>query len=69
MTVGKINIAFGVSSTSPLHLVVEDFSDWVYAEQLPAYVLITIPGSKKPKTYTFKKFKRNIFSFLFNIFE
>ena len=62
MTVGKINIAFGVSSTSPLHLVVEDFSDWVYAEQLPAYVLITIPGSKKPKTYTFKKHKRNIFN-------
>ena len=62
MTVGKINIDFGVSSTSPLHLVVEDFSTWVYAEQLPAYVLITVPGSKKPKTYTFKKFKRNIFN-------
>ena len=62
MTVGKINIAFGVSSTSPLHLVVEDFSDWLYAEDLPSYVLITVPGSKKPKTYTFKKFKRNIFN-------
>ncbi len=62
MTVGKINIDFGVSSTSPLHLVVEDFSTWVYAKDLPAYVLITIPGSKKPKTYTFKKFKRNIFN-------
>ena len=62
MTVGKINIDFGVSSTSPLHLVVEDFSTWVYAKDLPAYVLITIPGSKKPKTYTFKKHKRNIFN-------
>ena len=62
MTVGKINIDFGVSSTSPLHLVVEDFSDWLYAEDLPSYVLITVPGSKKPKTYTFKKFKRNIFN-------
>ena len=50
MTVGKINIDFGVSSTSPLHLVVEDFSDWFYAEDLPSYVLITVPGSKKPKT-------------------
>jgi len=61
-TVGKINIEFLTSSTSPLHLVVEDFSDWVYAEQLPAYVTILIPGSKKPKTYTFKKHKRNIFN-------
>ena len=62
MTVGKINIEFAVSSTSPLHLVVEDFSDWVYAKDLPAYVTILIPGSKKPKTYTFKKHKRNIFN-------
>ena len=62
MTVGKINIDFGVSSTSPLHLVVEDFSDWVYAKDLPSYVLITVPGSKKPKTYTFKKHKRNVFN-------
>ena len=62
MTVGKININFSTFSNSPLHLVVEDFSTWVYAEQLPAYVLITVPGSKKPKTYTFKKFKRNIFN-------
>ena len=62
MTVGKINIEFAISSTSPLHLVVEDFSDWLYAKDLPSYVLITVPGSKKPKTYTFKKFKRNIFN-------
>ena len=62
MTVGKINIEFVVSSTSPLHLVVEDFSDWVYAKDLPSYVLITVPGSKKPKTYTFKKHKRNVFN-------
>lgn len=62
MEIGNINIEFSVSSTSPLHLVVEDFSNWVYAEQLPAYVTILIPGSKKPKTYVFKKFKRNIFN-------
>ena len=62
MEIGNINIEFSVSSTSPLHLVVEDFSTWVYAEQLPAYVTILIPGSKKPKTYTFKKHKRNIFN-------
>lgn len=60
--IGNINIEFSVSSTSPLHLVVEDFSDWVYAKDLPAYVTILIPGSKKPKTFIFKKFKRNIFN-------
>ena len=62
MEIGNINIEFSVSSTSPLHLVVEDFSTWVYAKDLPAYVTILIPGSKKPKTYTFKKHKRNIFN-------
>lgn len=62
MEIGSINIEFAVSSTSPLHLVVEDFSTWLYAEDLPSYVLITVPGSKNPKTYTFKKFKRNIFN-------
>lgn len=60
--IGNINIEFSVSSTSPLHLVVEDFSTWVYAETLPSYVTILIPGSKKPKTFVFKKFKRNIFN-------
>lgn len=61
-TIGKINIEFAISSTSPLHLSVTDLSDWLYSEALPAYLLITIPGSKKPKTYTFKKFKTNIFN-------
>lgn len=60
--IGKINIEFNTSSTSPKHLVVEDFSEWAYAEQIPSYVLITIPGSKNPKTFVFKKFKRNIFN-------
>lgn len=62
MEVGKININFNTFSNSPLHLSVTDLSDWLYAEQLPAYILITIPGSKNPKTYTFKKFKTNIFN-------
>ena len=60
--IGKININFTVSSSSPLYLAVEDNTDWIYSEALPAYVLITIPGSKKPKTYIFKKFKKNIFN-------
>lgn len=61
-TIGKINIEFAISSTSPLHLSVTDLSDWVYSEALSSYVTILIPGSKKPKTYTFKKFKTNIFN-------
>ena len=62
MTVGKININFNTFSNSPLHLSVMDLSEWLYSESLPSYLLITIPGSKKPKTYTFKKFKTNIFN-------
>ena len=61
-TVGKININFNTYSNSPSHLYIEDLSEWVYAESLPSYILITIPGSKNPKTYTFKKSKRNIFN-------
>ena len=62
MTVGKININFSTFSNSPLHIAIMDLSEWLYSEALPAYLLITIPGSKKPKTYTFKKFKTNIFN-------
>jgi len=60
--IGKININFSTFSNSPLHLSVMDLSDWLYSEDLPAYILITVPGSKNPKTYTFKKYKTNIFN-------
>lgn len=60
--VGEININFETSSNSPLYLSIMDLSDWAYSESLPSYILITIPGSKNPKTYTFKKFKTNIFN-------
>ena len=62
MEIGNININFTVSSSSPMYLAVADNSDWIYSEALPAYVLITIPGSQNPKTYVFKKFKANIFN-------
>ena len=39
-----------------------DLSDWVYSENLPSYISILVPGSKKHKTYPFKKFKTNIFN-------
>lgn len=61
-TVGKIHINFNVYSNSPSHLYIEDLSTWLYAEDLPAYIQVTIPGSKKPKTFSFQKHKRNIFN-------
>ena len=61
-TVGKININFSVFSDSPSHISVADMSDWLYAKGLPAYILITIPGSKKSKNYTFAKEKISTFN-------
>ena len=61
-TVGKININFSVFSDSPNHISVADMSDWLYAKGLPAYILITIPGSKKSKNYTFAKEKISTFN-------
>lgn len=60
--IGTININFNVFSNSPTHLSITDLSDWLYSEELPAYILITIPGSKTPKTFVFKKFKTNVFN-------
>ena len=60
--IGNININFEITSNSPLYLDIRDLSDWIYAEQLPSYILVTIPGSKKPKTFSFKKFKTNTFN-------
>ena len=60
--VGNININFSVFSESPLYLNVADLSDWVYAKNLPSYILINTPGSKKPKTFTFNKERINVFN-------
>lgn len=62
MEVGKININFDVFSNSPQHISVMDLSDWIYAEEKPSYIEIIVPGSSKPKTYSFKKFKINSFN-------
>ena len=62
MEVGYININFSIYSDDPLYLNVMDLSDWVYAENLPAYILITPPGSKKPKVFTFNKERINIYN-------
>ena len=61
-TIGTININFSIFSDSPTHLHVFDLSDWFYAENLPAYISITTPGSKKSKTFAFAKGKHNSFN-------
>ena len=60
--IGNININFTVYSDSPSHLYIKDLSDWVYAEDLPSYIEIILPGSKKTKNFSFVKFKTNIFN-------
>ena len=60
--VGNININFTVFSDSPLYISIADLSDWLYAQNLPAYLSITIPGSKKPKVFSFTKERINIFN-------
>ncbi len=61
-TIGQININFLTFSDSPKYLTVMDTSDWVYAQNSPAYLLVTLPGSKKTKNFTFIKNKINIFN-------
>lgn len=54
--VGQINIDFYILETgSPYIISVYDNSDWRYSENLPSYLTIILPGSKKEKTYSFKK--------------
>lgn len=60
-TVGNINIDFTISST-PKVLEVKDMSEWVYAENKPAYISVILPGSKKFKNFTFAKYQRNAFN-------
>jgi hypothetical protein len=60
--VGTININFSIFSDSPTHLSVADLSDFLYAQNLPAYLSITPPGSRKSKNFTFAKGKINTFN-------
>ena len=53
--IGNIVIEFDIFSTRPTNLVVADSSEWLYAINLPAYILVKLPGSKKFKTFPFKK--------------
>lgn len=58
----QISIDFDIMSTKPKNLIVADSSEWFYAQDLPAYILITLPGSKKPITFPFKKQALNRFN-------
>jgi len=60
--VGHIYIDFDVISTRPENLIVNDASQWFYAEDLPAFIYITLPGSKKPKIFPFVKYAWNRFN-------
>lgn len=62
MQIGKIIIDFEVVPTfNPIHLIVDDVSNWSNAENLPSTISICPPGSTKSINHTFQKHKRNIF--------
>ncbi len=76
MDIGKININFTIiSDYDPATLIVGDLSDWKGAENLPATMCITPPGSSKAISNTFQKHRLNIFTSInlglncFNEFE
>ena len=60
--VGKIIIDFDIMSTRQKNLVVADSSEWIYSENLPAFILVQMPGSSKKKTFPFKKNALNRFN-------
>ena len=60
--VGNIRIDFNIFSNTPKNLIVADDSDWLYSENLPAYINVTLPGSKKFRTFPFKKEAMNRFN-------
>lgn len=59
----KIKINFQVlESNNPQLLLVADVSKWEYAENLPAYLFITLPGSSNPLQFSWKKESINSFN-------
>lgn len=61
--VGQIKVDFQVFETgNPKILSIADTSNWLYAENKPSYISIKLPGSKKEKTFTFKKWAINNFN-------
>lgn len=63
VTIGTINIDFTVIPDDDSTLIiVGDKSTWLGAENLPATISLTPPGSIKPITETFQKHKLNLFN-------
>lgn len=59
----KIKVNFQVlESKNPQLLLVADTSRWEYAENLPAYLFITLPCSSKPLQFSWKKEAINSFN-------
>ena len=60
--IGQINIDFNVIQSTTQTLWIGDSSDWVYSENIPALIEITLPGSKKALAFSFKKKSINSFN-------
>lgn len=55
--VGELKVDFNVIQSTVQTLWIGDNSDWLYAEELPAYIYITLPGSRKQLEFLFTKNK------------
>lgn len=63
MEIGKVIVNFTViPDYEPTTLIVGDLSEWKSAENLPATICITPPGSTKPINTVFQKHRLNIFN-------
>ena len=60
--VGQIRIDFDVIQSTTQTLWIGDNSDWVYIENDPAFIEITLPGSSKALVFSFKKKAINSFN-------
>jgi hypothetical protein len=61
-TIGEIKIDFYVFSLDTKSLLIGDISTWNSAENKPALISITPPGSKNPVKLNFAKYKVNGFN-------
>jgi hypothetical protein len=59
---GQIKIDFDVIQSTVQTLWIGDSSQWLHTENLPANILITLPGSKKALVFSFKKKSINSFN-------
>ena len=59
--VGQIYIDFDVlENGNPTRISLSDASEWLYAQDKPAYLEVILPGSIKINSYTWKKEATNI---------